>query len=148
MSTQAFEYRQAQEIQRVFAAHGVRYLFLGTGAILLGYPDTTQAADLYVDKRRENCNAVVHFAGARGGPALVWNKGSPESPRRFAARHFGIRSPPPGGLPIGRSASAGVLFPNLRRRSLYGRNSQKEVVTTKVCFENEAGKMVCQQQKK
>ena len=55
-----FEYRQAEEIQRVFAAHGVRYLFLGkSGAILLGYPDTTQDADLYVDKARDNCNAVV-----------------------------------------------------------------------------------------
>jgi hypothetical protein len=41
----AFEYRQAQEIQRVFAEHGVRYLFLGkSGAILLGFQDTTQAA--------------------------------------------------------------------------------------------------------
>lgn len=39
----AFEYRQAQEIQHVFAEHGVRYLFLGkSGAILLGFPDTTQ----------------------------------------------------------------------------------------------------------
>ena len=56
----AFEYRQAQEIQRAFAAHGVRYLFLGkSGAILLGYPDTTQDADLYVDKQRDNCHAVV-----------------------------------------------------------------------------------------
>ncbi|HBY58992.1 MAG TPA: hypothetical protein DEH78_04175 [Solibacterales bacterium] len=56
----AFEYRQAQEIQRVFAAHGVRYLFLGkSGAILLGYPDTTQDADLYVDKQRDNCEALV-----------------------------------------------------------------------------------------
>jgi hypothetical protein len=55
-----FEYRQAQEIQRVFAAHGVRYLFLGkSGAILLGYPDTTQDADLYVDKQPDNCAAAV-----------------------------------------------------------------------------------------
>jgi hypothetical protein len=56
----AFEYRQAQEIQSVFAEHGVRYLFLGkSGAILLGFPDTTQDADLYVDKQRENCNALI-----------------------------------------------------------------------------------------
>ena len=33
----------------------MRYLFLGkSGAILLGYPDTTQDADLYVDKSLEN----------------------------------------------------------------------------------------------
>ncbi len=56
----AFEYRQAREIQHAFAAHGVRYLFLGkSGAILLGYPDTTQDADLYLDKQRDNCEAVV-----------------------------------------------------------------------------------------
>ena len=46
----AFEYRQALEIRDAFARHGVRYLFIGkSGAILLGYPDTTQDADLFVD---------------------------------------------------------------------------------------------------
>ena len=46
----AFEYRQAEEIRDVFAAHGVRYLFIGkSGAILLGFPDTTQDAELFVD---------------------------------------------------------------------------------------------------
>src|SRR5881628_2636782 len=45
----AFEYRQAQEIRDAFARHGVRYLFIGkSGAILLGFPDTTQDADLFV----------------------------------------------------------------------------------------------------
>jgi hypothetical protein len=40
----AFEYRQAEEIRDAFHAHGVRYLFIGkSGAILLGFPDTTQA---------------------------------------------------------------------------------------------------------
>lgn len=38
----AFECRQAEEIRTAFAAHGVRYLFLDkSGAILLGFPDTT-----------------------------------------------------------------------------------------------------------
>jgi hypothetical protein len=47
----AFEYRQAQEIRDVFARHGCRYLFIGkSGAILLGYPDTTQDANLFVEK--------------------------------------------------------------------------------------------------
>jgi len=59
-----FEYRQAEEIRDVFSAHGVRYLFIGkSGAILLGYPDTTQDADLFVDKSPANCSAVV--AGLR-----------------------------------------------------------------------------------
>lgn len=55
-----FEYRQAQEVRDAFARHGVRYLFIGkSGAILLGYPDTTQDADLFVEKTAENGRAVV-----------------------------------------------------------------------------------------
>ena len=50
-----FEYAQAEEIRDVFARHGVRYLFIGkSGAILLGFPDTTQDADLFVDKEEGN----------------------------------------------------------------------------------------------
>ena len=56
----AFEYRQAQELHAAFAQHGVRYLFLGkSGAILLGFPDTTQDADIFVEKAPENCAALV-----------------------------------------------------------------------------------------
>jgi hypothetical protein len=56
----AFEYRQAQEIRDAFARHRVRYLFLGkSGAILLGFPDTTQDADLFVEKNEENGRALV-----------------------------------------------------------------------------------------
>jgi len=55
-----FEYRQAQEIRDVFQRHGCQYLFIGkSGAILLGYPDTTQDADLYVQKTPENGRALV-----------------------------------------------------------------------------------------
>jgi hypothetical protein len=61
----AFEYRQAQEIRDAFAARGCRYLFIGkSGAILLGYPDTTQDADLFVEKSAENGRALV--AALRG----------------------------------------------------------------------------------
>ena len=56
----AFEYRQALEVRDVFARHVVRYLFIGkSGAILLGYPDTTQDADLFLQKSPENGRAVV-----------------------------------------------------------------------------------------
>ena len=55
-----FEYRQAQEIRDAFARHGVRYLFIGkSGAILLGFPDTTQDADLFVEKSAQNGQALV-----------------------------------------------------------------------------------------
>ena len=56
----AFEYRQAEEIRDAFARHGVRYLFIGkSGAILLGFPDTTQDADLFVEKSPDNGRAIV-----------------------------------------------------------------------------------------
>ena len=55
-----FSYPQAQEIAQAFAAHGVRYLFLGkSGAIILGFPDTTQDADLFVQKSAANARALV-----------------------------------------------------------------------------------------
>jgi hypothetical protein len=63
----AFEYRQAEEIRDVFARHGVHYLFIGkSGAILLGFPDTTQDADLFVDKSPENCTALIAALGVLG----------------------------------------------------------------------------------
>ncbi len=56
----AFEYRQAEEIRDAFARHGVRYLFIGkSGAILLGFPDTTQDADLFVERSPDNGAAQV-----------------------------------------------------------------------------------------
>ena len=56
----AFEYRQAQEVRDAFSRHGVRYLFIGkSGAILLGFPDTTQDADIFVDRSPENGRALV-----------------------------------------------------------------------------------------
>ncbi len=55
-----FEYRQAEEIRDTFRRHGVRYLFIGmSGAILLGFPDTTQDADIFVEKDPKNCQALV-----------------------------------------------------------------------------------------
>src|SRR5688572_11619864 len=56
----AFEYRQAEEIRDAFARHGCLYLFIGkSGAILLGFPDTTQDADLFVKKDPQNCAQVI-----------------------------------------------------------------------------------------
>ena len=56
----AFEYRQAQEVRDAFDRHLVSYLFIGkSGAILLGYPDTTQDADLFLDRAPANCEALL-----------------------------------------------------------------------------------------
>lgn len=55
----AFEYRQAEEVRDAFARHGVRYLFIGkSGAILLGFPDTTQDT-LFVEQSPDNGRAIV-----------------------------------------------------------------------------------------
>lgn len=55
-----FEYTQAEELRDVLNKHGVRYLFLGkSGAILLGYSDTTQDIDIFVEKTYENCQPLV-----------------------------------------------------------------------------------------
>ena len=55
-----FEYRQAQEVRDAFARQAVRYLFIGkSGAILLGFPDTTQDADLFVERSQGNGQALV-----------------------------------------------------------------------------------------
>jgi len=55
-----FEYRQAEEVRDALHRHGVEYLFIGkSGAILLGFPDTTQDADIYVRKDPANGEALV-----------------------------------------------------------------------------------------
>lgn len=55
-----FEYRQAAEVRDAFACHGARALFIGkSGAILLGFPDTTQDADLFPEKTPKNGRALV-----------------------------------------------------------------------------------------
>ena len=56
----AFEYRQAEEIRAAFARQGVRYLFIGeSGAIILGYPDTTQDAHIFPEWSPANGRALV-----------------------------------------------------------------------------------------
>jgi len=62
-----FEHRQAEEVRDAFRRHGCSFLFLGkTGAILLGFPDTTQDADVFVKKSIENGRALVRALGELG----------------------------------------------------------------------------------
>lgn len=64
-----FDYRQAQEIACAFKKHNIRYLFIGkSGAIILGFPDTTQDADLFVEKTKTNCEAIVKALSELGFP--------------------------------------------------------------------------------
>ncbi len=56
----AFEFSNAQELGQALRRHDVQYLFFGkSGAILLGFSDTTQDVDLYVEKREANCERLV-----------------------------------------------------------------------------------------
>ena len=50
-----FQPQQAQEVATAFAKHEVEYMFIGkSGAILLGYPSSTQDVDLFPKKTEEN----------------------------------------------------------------------------------------------
>ena len=56
---------QAQEIARALNDHGVNYLFIGkSGAILLGFPGTTQDVDIFPARSAENGQRIV--AALRG----------------------------------------------------------------------------------
>ena len=51
---------QAEEIARAFQEEGVDYLFLGkSGAILLGFPGTTQDVDVFPARSAENGRRIV-----------------------------------------------------------------------------------------
>jgi hypothetical protein len=56
----AFEYRQAQEIRDAFNRRQVHYLFIGkSGAIILGFPDVTQDADLFIERDPQNSQRLI-----------------------------------------------------------------------------------------
>lgn len=60
MPREQFSPAQAQEAAAAFTAHSVDYMFIGkSGAILLGYPGTTQDVDVYPRKDRENGERIV-----------------------------------------------------------------------------------------
>lgn len=60
MRSNNFNPAQAQEVAAAFAAHQVDYMFIGkSGAILLGYPSTTQDVDVYPRKDEGNGHRIV-----------------------------------------------------------------------------------------
>ncbi len=55
-----FQPQQAQEVAAAFANHNVEYMFIGkSGAILLGYPASTQDVDLFPENSAENGRSIV-----------------------------------------------------------------------------------------
>lgn len=60
MPESKFTPAQAEELAAVFAREGIDYLFIGkSGAILLGYPETTQDVDIFLPRSRENAERVL-----------------------------------------------------------------------------------------
>ena len=60
MPQSKFTPAQAEELAAAFARAGVDYLFIGkSGAILLGYPDTTQDVDIFLPSSPRNAERVV-----------------------------------------------------------------------------------------
>jgi hypothetical protein len=60
MSRPEFHPLQAEEIARAFQEGGVDYLFLGkSGAILLGFPGTTQDVDIFPARTPENGRRIA-----------------------------------------------------------------------------------------
>ena len=60
MKREPFSPVQAQQVAAAFARHAVDYMFLGkSGAILLGYPGTTQDVDIYPRKDEENGKRII-----------------------------------------------------------------------------------------
>jgi hypothetical protein len=79
-----FEYRQAREIAAAFDHCGVRYMFLGkSGAIILGFPDTTQDADLFLDKSPTNARAAVDALVQLGFPLTAAERAEIERGKDF-----------------------------------------------------------------
>jgi len=63
----AFNPLQAQEVAEAFNAAGVDYLFIGkSGAILLGFPGTTQDVDVFPAKSSANGERIVQALGKLG----------------------------------------------------------------------------------
>lgn len=75
MPQSKFTPAQAEELAEAFAREGVEYLFIGkSGAILLGYPDTTQDVDVFLPRSAENAARVLQALAVLGfelDPALT-----------------------------------------------------------------------------
>ena len=57
---QAISARFLEDLRDALREHEVRYLFIGKGAaIIQGFVDTTQDADLFVDKSPENAERLI-----------------------------------------------------------------------------------------
>jgi len=60
MLNRRFSYPTAEKLVEVFSKHQVDYLFIGkAGAILYGFPDTTQDVDIFPKRDKSNGENIV-----------------------------------------------------------------------------------------
>lgn len=60
MPESKFTPAQAEELAAAFLREGVEYLFIGkSGAILLGYPESTQDVDIFLPRSKDNAERVI-----------------------------------------------------------------------------------------
>lgn len=59
MKRETFTPVQAQQVAQAFTKHNVDYMFGKSGAILLGYPGTTQDVDVFPRKDPDNGRRIV-----------------------------------------------------------------------------------------
>jgi len=72
MKRETFSPLQAQQVAAAFSKHGVDYMFIGkSGAILLGYPGTTQDLDIFPRRDIENGKRIVDALVEIGFPVTV-----------------------------------------------------------------------------
>jgi len=51
---------KAKKLADIFMKYSIKYLIIGKfGAILYGYPGTTQDIDIFPDKEKSNCQRLV-----------------------------------------------------------------------------------------
>ncbi len=67
MEPRKFNLTQAEEVVETFSREGVDYLFIGnSGAIILGFPATTQDVDLFVRKSADNGERIIRALKGMG----------------------------------------------------------------------------------
>src|SRR5260221_9912892 len=67
MPESKFTSDQAVEVAAACASHRVEYLFIGkSGAILLGYPASTQDVDLFLPKDKQNAARLIRALNSIG----------------------------------------------------------------------------------
>lgn len=109
-----FEYRQARELAAALGRHRVRYLFIGkSGAIILGYPDTTQDADLFIDRSPENGRSLAAALLELGFPLTPQHRAEIERGKDFIQLRYG-----PFDLDLVFAPDGIETFAEAERRSL------------------------------